>query len=101
MATHTLGTNANTSLTSLTFKPGYGSGMAAADIAAIAVSIKNDLINSHPIVGEAFSSNGRLYIPNRGILTMLPGDVVGVDATTGWPILVSKRAIASGPWHFV
>lgn len=98
MATKTLGTSATTSLTALSFLPGYNSGMAQADVASIALSIKDDIINAHPILNEAFSANGLLYVPNRGVLKVLPGDWVGVDATTGWPILLSKRAIASGPW---
>lgn len=101
MAVHTLGTVAATTLNkALTFKPGYGSGMAPADVATLALSILNDQINSHPIFPEAFSTNGLLYVPNRGILKMLPGDVVATDSQTGWPILVSKRAIAGGAWTF-
>ena len=99
MATQELGTNAATSLTkALKFLPGYGSGMSAADIATIALAIKNDQINGAPVFPQAFSANGLLYVPNRGVLTILPGDYVAVDPTTGWPILVSKKAIASGPW---
>lgn len=98
MATKTLGTNATTSLNpAIKFLPGYNSGMSAADIASIANSILNDQINTNPIVPGAFSSAGQLFIPNRGVLTVLPGDWVGVDST-GWPILVSKNAIANGPW---
>lgn len=99
MSTKTGGTNANTSLVALQFFPGWNSGMAAADVATFALDIKDDIINSHPIKQEAFSSNGLLYVPNRGVLKMLPGDWAMVDATTGWPILVSKRAMTSGPWH--
>ena len=99
MATHTIGTNANNSLTyGLKFLPGYGSGMSPSDIAAIALQIKDDLNVAHPIFPQAFSANGQLFIPNRGVLNMLPGDYVAVDPTTGWPILISKRAAASGPW---
>ena len=102
MAVQTVGTNANNSLTyGIKFLPGYGSGMAGTDIAAIALQIKDDLNVAHPIYPNAFSSNGLLYVPNRGVLTVLPGDYVAVDPTTGWPILLSKRAIASGPWHVV
>lgn len=102
MAVQTVGTNANTSLTyGLKFLPGYGSGMAPADIAAIALQIKDDLNVAHPVFPQAFSANGLLYVPNRGVLQMLAGDYVAVDPTTGWPILLSKRAIASGPWHVV
>ena len=99
MATHAIGTNATTSLTyGLKYLPGYGSGMAAADIATINAHIKNDVNVSHPLIPESFSANGKLYIPNRGVLTMLPGDYVAVDPTTGWPILISKYAATSGPW---
>jgi hypothetical protein len=92
MATKTLGTNATTTLTALSFQRG---GLAAADIATIQQDILNDLVNGNPIWPGAFSSMGLLYVPNRGILQVLPGDYVGVDAT-GWPILVSANAIASG-----
>jgi len=93
MATSTLGTNANNSLTSKLF----GGALPVADIAAIANAIKDDINNLHPIWPGAWAQTGLLYVPNRGILRMLPGDYVGVDST-GWPILVSARAIASGPW---
>lgn len=99
MATKTIGTDATDSLTyGLKFLPGYGSGMSAADIAAIALQIKDDQNVAHPVYPQAFSANGLLYVPNRGILQMLPGDYVAVDPTTGWPILISKYAVDSGPW---
>ncbi len=99
MATKTIGTSATDSLTyGLKFLPGYGSGMSAADIATIALNIKDDLNVAHPIYPQAFSAEGLLYVPNRGILKMLPGDYVAVDPTTGWPVLISKYAAASGPW---
>ena len=93
MATSTLGTNANNSLTSL-----INSGvMAPADLATIVNGIKDDLTNTHPIWPGAYSSMDLLYIPNRGVLKVLPGDFVGVD-TNGWPILVSAFSIATGGW---
>lgn len=98
MATSTLGTNATTSLTSLKFLPGYGSGMAPADIATINNAIKNPLIANYFTQGGQFSAGGQLFIPgDRGVITLLPGDYVGVDST-GWPIVVSANAIANGPW---
>jgi hypothetical protein len=63
----------------------------------MALAIKNDQINGHPVFPNAFSSNGLLYVPNRGYLQMLPGDWVGVDSQ-GWPILVSKNSIANAAW---
>lgn len=98
MSTKTLGTAGTTTLTALAYSPGYGSGMSAADIATIALGIKNDQINGRPIYPQAFSANGLLYVPNRGILQMLPGDWVGFDSQTGWPILVSKTAAANAGW---
>lgn len=100
MATVTLGTTAQTSLTALKFLPGYGSGMAAADIATINNLIKNDLQNTNPRMGGMyFSAEGRLYMPNRGLqpVQLMPGDYVGVD-NQGFPIVVSKNSIANGAW---
>jgi hypothetical protein len=92
----TLGTANNNSIAdAIAFEPGYGSGMSAADIATMSNLIKNDLVNTNPVIPESFSSNGLLYVPNRGILKMLPGDVVGIDPT-GWPILISKNSINAG-----
>lgn len=96
MAIGTLGTNANNSLTSLQFQPGYGSGQSAAAWASMNI-IKNDLVNGLPLIPFSFTDNGLLLVPNRGTLKVLPGDYVGVDSQ-GWPILVSKNSIANGPW---
>ena len=94
MATKTLGTNANNSLTALV----EVSSNLAADIATLQQLIKNDQINGQPVYPGGYSLNGGLYVPNRGVLYPKPGDYIGVDSTTGWPILVSALAIASGPW---
>jgi hypothetical protein len=97
MAVLTLGTTANNSIAkALPYLPGYGSGMAAADIATLNNAILNDQ-NRLARVGGAFTSAGQLFIPNRGVLQVLPGDYVGVD-TRGWPILLSAETIANGLW---
>ena len=99
MALLTLGTNATTSLAALKFLPGYGSGVSAANVAAFNADVRDDQNVSHPLIPGSFDmSVSRLYIPNRGVLQLLPGDYIAVDATTGWPILLSARAIAAGPW---
>lgn len=104
MALHTLGTNANNSLaTAVTYQKGYGSGLSAADLASVAQAIKDDKVNTHPVVASAFASDGILYLPqgrSPGGILLLPGDVIAVDSR-GWPIVVSADAIANGPWHFV
>lgn len=96
MATLTLGTDAVDTLTALLFKPGIG-GMTPADEATIRNAIKDDQGNAHDRVPGAFGSNGLLFVPNRGVLKVLPGDYVGVD-DMGWPILVSAYSIANGNW---
>ena len=93
MATSTLGTNATTSLTSLVNNP----TMNVTDLATIVNGIKDDLIITHPVWPGAYSYMDLLYVPNRGVLKVLPGDFVGVD-TNGWPILVSAYSIATGGW---
>lgn len=93
MATGTLGTNANNSLTSLVMS----GAMAPADVAAIQNAVLNDLINGNPIYPGAFAQTGLLFIPNRGVLKVLPGDFVGVD-NKGWPVLVSANSIANAAW---
>jgi len=93
MATSTLGTNATTSLTSLV----NSATMVPADLATIQNGIKDDVIITHPVWPGAYSYMDLLYVPNRGVLKVLPGDFVGVD-TNGWPILVSAYSIATGGW---
>lgn len=53
---------------------------------------KNFLITQSALPG-CYSQNGWLTIPGRGQLKVLPGDVVAVDALTGWPILLSYAAV--------
>lgn len=94
MATVTMGSPANNTFTALPFAAMAGAA-AAVDIATIAQLIKNDLVNGNPTYPDAFSQKGILYIPNRGVLKILPGDYVAID-TAGWPILVSARSAATG-----
>ncbi len=110
MTTKTLGTNAQTTLTALSFLPGT---MLPADRATIEQAILDDgqfpagggtlqnefwrAVNSAGPYPGAFGANGLLFIPNRGVLRVQEGDFVGVDGT-GWPILVSAVAAASGSW---
>ncbi len=94
MATLTLGTAATTTLVAMPF----GSDPAIADISAIALHILNDQVNTQPIWPGAWANTGLLFVPNRGVLQALPGDVVAYDPATGWPILLSKRAAAGASW---
>jgi hypothetical protein len=94
MAVGTLGSTAQTSLVSIN---GWTASTAVADVANLAARIKDDKNVAFPIWPGAFAKNGLLYYPNRGVLKVLPGDYVGVDAN-GWPVLVSAHSIATGGW---
>ncbi len=95
MALLTGGTDATSSLSALL----WGPAISPANVALFNVAVLDDLNVAHPTVpGALIPTTGLLTIPNRGVLKVLPGDYVMVDATTGWPILVSAYAIASGPW---
>ena len=100
MATKTLGSNANNSLTALKFSA--GADMADPDIASIRALILDDLLGAFGrVVPEGFSRNGLLIVPNRGVLKVLPGDWVMCDQNSGWCILVSANVIGRGgtPWN--
>jgi hypothetical protein len=45
--------------------------------------------------GGLAGNGGLLTVPGRGTLKVLPGDVVALDPTTGWPILISGAAISA------
>jgi hypothetical protein len=97
MATQTLGTDSTT--TSIPYALVASPVNAIADIATVQQHILDDVDRAHVsrIWPGAWSKDGVLYVPNRGFLKVLVGDVVGVD-TRGWPILLSADTIANGPW---
>jgi hypothetical protein len=110
MATGTGGTAANNTLTALR-QPGSfirPDGTVAsvvqldADIATMNQGLKDDQNSNQPAPGGGpmwgWSRNGQLYVPNRGWLRVLPGDVILFDTPTGWPILLSQRAAAGAAW---
>ena len=117
MALKRLGTTATTSLNAMQAgKSGGATGVQnQTNIAILNNHIANDLVNGLPVItGSFFGSGGggltaagtptsegagTLYIPNRGVLKVLWGDVVAYDSQ-GWPILVSQYSISNGPWNF-
>lgn len=94
MALGTLGTTLTTSLQSLN---SFRSDLNFSDVGNLSNLIKDDINPAHPVLFTAFENSGLLFIPNRGVLRVLPGDAVGVDSQ-GWPILVSKNSIANAAW---
>lgn len=93
MSTLTLGTDATNTLDALAFSP----VMTPADVATIQNAIKYDGVQGNAVVPGAFTRQGLLFVPRRGVLKVLDGDYVGVDAQ-GWPILVSAYSIANSDW---
>ncbi len=100
MATTLLGTDANNSLVSLVWQ---SVAVSQADVHAINELILDDQNARHPLAQTAgvggFVKEGTLYVPNRGILTLFPGDVVAVDSTSGQVILLTAYGLAAGPWN--
>lgn len=102
MATHTLATAVP--LTAITYSQSPNV-LLPADLATIANSILSANAFGNPIP-SAFNYMGILAIPGgpnggiRGWVQVLPGEVVAVDPATGFPILVSAKAIAGGDWTY-
>ena len=113
MALRTVGTNLTTSLSA--FVVGFNDTIAA-DLATLNTQLRGDppgwnatvqpassglaagLGTNRPRMGQAYVKKGRIFIPNRGELVLKDGDVVAWDVTTGWPIVLSGDAFASGPY---
>lgn len=115
MARGLIGTAATNTLAAClmpgSFSPPSGGAAIAntqtdADIAFMVAAIRDDLYADRNLDAggnagvyqppmQGWSRNGQLYIPNRGWLKCLPGDVIAVDPNTGWPILISAKAAAS------
>lgn len=92
MATHTLVTAGGKSLTAVTFSYAPAT-LAQADLATICQGIKNDL--TQQVIPGSFTREGKLFIPRRGVLQVLPGDVVATD-DRGFVYLLSADTIANG-----
>lgn len=85
MALLTFGTNANNTLSAFQ----WNNANSIADTALINNSIKTQgtVQRTEP---AAFTNNGFLFVPNRGILKLLPGDWIAIGST-GMPFVMSSR----------
>ena len=101
MATITLGTAATTTLVAVVFSQAT-TVLLPADLTTINENIRDDQAAGRPpayISGiGGFVREGLLIVPNRGALKCLPGDVIGYDPATGFPILLSSAAAAGASW---
>lgn len=95
MTTKTAGSLTTSNLTAVQANPSV-SAISDADIATIAEAILYDQQlpqgYANAIMPTAFTRNGLLYIPARGVLKVLPGDWVAVDPA-GWPVLLSSKTL--------
>ena len=74
--------------------------LSITDGATLRANIKYDGIQGNQVFPGAYEfqgGSGVLHSPRRGVLQVFPGDYVAYDST-GWPILVSKYAIANAAW---
>jgi hypothetical protein len=99
VATKTIGTLATTTLTGFQLPAKYVGQpqISAADWATIANSIFDDSRNPQQLINQQIMSgalvrNGKLYVPNRGVLQINDGDWIAVDPN-GWPILIGKESL--------
>lgn len=101
MATLTLGTATDSTLTAVEFNQDP-TVLLPADLATINVGILDPVGNQHYPAAYSglggFVREGVLVIPGRGTLKVLPGDFVAIDPATGWPILLSPEAAAGASW---
>jgi hypothetical protein len=104
MALRTLGTTSTTILGG--FQVGVDEDASAANTALIQ-AIKSDLpmVNAvlqsglpRNLINGAYTQKGTLIVPGRGVLIAKYGDFIGLDAVTGWPILLSADCAANGNW---
>jgi hypothetical protein len=108
MALRTAGTAATTTLSALRYDGGnaytnVSGAFSAADLATFNNAIKDDSLTAtasgqFTINETTLSNTGLLIVPNRGFLQLKAGDYVAYDTATGWPILISARAIAGAAW---
>lgn len=100
-----MGTAATTTLTAMKFAY-TNTGTFTADMATLEALIKDDQTPGSGLpsptwgsrVGAIAAGQSQLFIPNRGVLMVLPGDFIAVDTQTGFPILVSAAAAAAAGW---
>lgn len=94
MALKTAGSATTTTLNALQYSPVW----SLTDVASFNALCKDDVNTSHPVIPFTLSPQGVLYIPNRQPIYLRPNDWVLVDTQTGFPFVLSNRAISNGAW---
>ena len=101
MSLLTMGTAATTTLKAMKFSFTAN----PSDMAALEAYVLDDQTpgSGTPLgwgssVGAVNYNSAQLFIPNRGVLTPIPGDFIVVDTQTGFPFLISAAAAAAAGW---
>lgn len=94
MALNTAGSAATTTLRAIQWSP----AMSQADIALFNAQVRDDVNVTHPTIPNSFVLQGQLVVPNRSMIVLRPGDWVVVDTTTGFPFVLSNRAMSGASW---
>ena len=95
MALRTAGSSSTIILSAIQWSP----AMSQADIASFNALCKDDVNVTHPALPGTFCLQGLLYVPNRGQpLELRPFDWVVVDPATGFPFVLSNRAMSGANW---
>lgn len=71
--------------------------LSAAATASASIRVVFRRRMGQPLVSLA---DGELHVPGRGVLKILPGDIIAID-NLGWPILVSAASINYAGSQFV
>lgn len=80
-----------------------GTRVASVSVAGSSITLTNTPLGNGSInfftIGRnlpgSFSFNGELFIPNRGVLKIFPGDVIAIDPVSGWPVLIASTALTA------
>lgn len=69
---------------------------------ATAAGVRVAFVRATAAIPGDLSIEGRLFVPNRGILKVLAGDIVAVD-NTGFPYVISANSVAyaGSQWNLV
>lgn len=94
MALRTAGSSTTTVLSAIQWSP----TMSQADIAAFNALVKDDVNVTHPAIPNSFVLQGLLVIPNRLMVRLRPSDWVVLDPATGFPFVLSNRAMSGANW---
>lgn len=73
---------------------GGGTSVTLTNAASATAAINVAIVRNPASVPFGVSPQGLITFPNRGVLKILPGDIVALDPTIGFPYLIPTNAIS-------